>query len=85
MDLQLNTSAEEVSIYGHRLFMFCRRWLNFDGRSRNGTHRPRAVSAGRGCMPDLACKFQVDLLPNGEEHKPDRNPYRNLEESVKRY
>ena len=47
--------------------------------------RMRLFSAGRGCMPYLAWKFQVDLLPNGEEHEPDRNPYRNLEESVKRY
>jgi hypothetical protein len=29
--------------------------------------------------------FQIDLLPNGEEHKADGDPYRNLEESVKRH
>ena len=45
----------------------------------------RPVSPDQGRTVYLEWKFEIDLLPNGEEHKAYRDPYRNLQESVERY
>ena len=45
----------------------------------------RPVSSGQGRTAYAGWRFEIDLLPNGKEHKAHRDPYRNLQESVERH
>jgi len=45
----------------------------------------RPASADQGRATYLDWKFEIDLLPNGEEYKAHRDPDKNLQEPVERH